>query len=100
RYIGKPPLGAVQKIVFEQLDRSNWKVQVEAQQCTDIAALDSQVTELVRNTFGADCRVQTSIVARIPREPSGKFRYYRSSPALRTGPGSPEEAIGTTEAVA
>jgi len=85
-YIGKPPLGAVQKILFEQTDRNTWQVQVEAQQCTDIAALDSQIAELVRNTFGADCRVQTSIVARIPREPSGKFRYYGTSPGMHTAP--------------
>lgn len=78
RYVGRAPLGHAQKILFQQLDRRTWKVQIEAPQCRDTATLDAQVAELVRDTFGQEARSTTEVVTRIPREASGKFRYYRA----------------------
>jgi phenylacetate-CoA ligase len=77
RYVGKAPLGHAQKVLFHQVDHKTWKVQVESPQCGDPEALGAQVTELVHDTFGAECRADCELVSRIPREPSGKYRYYR-----------------------
>ncbi|MBN1237422.1 MAG: phenylacetate--CoA ligase family protein [Gammaproteobacteria bacterium] len=82
RYVGKAPLGHARKIQFHQVDRRNWRVEVEAPSSEDRghedrAALEAQVSELVRGTFGAECRAQCEVVDRIPREASGKYRYYR-----------------------
>jgi phenylacetate-CoA ligase len=77
RYVGKAPLGHAQKVLFQQVDRKTWKVQVESPQGADQAVLDAQITELVRDTFGAECLAECEVVPRIPRETSGKYRYYR-----------------------
>lgn len=87
-YVGDTPLGRAQKVLFEQLDRHTWKVQIEAARHGDAEALDRQVADLMRETFGEECRARTEIVASIPREASGKFRYYRPAPdmpSLQTG---------------
>jgi phenylacetate-CoA ligase len=85
RYVGKAPLGHARKILFQQVDRRTWRVQIEATREDDPAALDAQVGELVRDTFGAECRAECELVANIPREASGKYRYYRAPAAHRTG---------------
>ena len=48
------------------------------------AALAAQLTELVRTNFGAQCEVEIERVSVVPRETSGKFRYYRP-PGQRPG---------------
>jgi len=78
RYARRPPLGAAQKVQFEQLDRCAWKVRIELHETPDRAVLERQVAELLRTVLGADCRIVVEIVPSIEREPSGKFRYYRS----------------------
>jgi len=85
RYAGEAPLGQAQKVLFEQLDRRTWKVKIESPKSEDAGALDRQIGNLLRQTFGTDCRAETEVVARIPREASGKFRYYR---ALRAHSGA------------
>jgi hypothetical protein len=35
-----------------------------------------QLSELMRKVFGSECRVDVKLVDYIPREPSGKYRYY------------------------
>lgn len=83
RYRGRPPLGAAQKVQFEQLGRRAWRVTVELHETPDRATLEHQISELLRTVLGADVSVVIDVVSRIEREPSGKFRYYRS-PAART----------------
>lgn len=86
RYSGEPPLGAAQKVLFEQLDRRLWKVRIESHQTPDLGALDRQIGRLMREVLGPDCCAETEVVAKIEREPSGKFRYYRSLSAKSTSP--------------
>ncbi len=86
RYSGKPPLGAVQQILFEQLDQRHWQIHVEFDQDVERTLLDRQVTELLQETFGAGCRAEIKFVPKIAREPSGKYRYYRAH--LRTNGGA------------
>jgi phenylacetate-CoA ligase len=79
-YIGIAPLGTVRQVLFQQIDQRSWKVLVE----NDIdpgEALRSQVSGIIRQNFGPDCRVETEVVSFIPREASGKFRYYRTATA-------------------
>jgi phenylacetate-CoA ligase len=83
-FVGRPPLGLVRQILFQQVDQTHWKVQVEADLCND--ELVSQITEVVCSTFGEACQVEIELVPYIPREPSGKYRYYRK---LK----SPERAV-------
>jgi len=78
RFAHEPPLGAAQKVQFEQVDLRSWKVRVESHEALDLDALHRQVETLMRDVLGADCRPQVEVVAKIEREPSGKFRYYRS----------------------
>lgn len=78
RYVKKPPLGEVRQILFEQLGRRRWRVQVESDGHADQAALGQQLDELFRDTVGAGCAIELDLVREIEREPSGKFRYYRA----------------------
>lgn len=77
-YAGRPPLGTAQKVRFEQIDLRRWKVMIESHQPGDVATLSLQVTQLLRETLGSDCEAETELVPRIEREPSGKFRYYKT----------------------
>src|SRR5690606_5687521 len=80
RYSGKPPLGAVQQILFEQLDQRHWEIHVEFKEGVERPLLDRQVSELLQETFGAGCQADIRFVPKIAREPSGKYRYYRARP--------------------
>jgi phenylacetate-CoA ligase len=70
---------AIRQVLFEQTDTACWKVLVEDDGGFD-EGLAAQLADIVRDTFGRSCRVEIQRVVSIPREPSGKFRYYR--PAL------------------
>jgi phenylacetate-CoA ligase len=74
-YVGKPPLGHARQILFQQVSQDHWKVLVEGDEFT--AELKRQVSEVVQSNFGSDCRVEVELSAYIPREASGKYRYYR-----------------------
>lgn len=78
RYMGKPPLGAVQQILFEQHDQRRWEILVELNEEAERSVLDRQVSELLQETFGAGCCAEIKFVPKIAREPSGKYRYYRA----------------------
>ena len=69
-------LGVIRQVLFQQIDPLHWKVLVESGGGFD-AALAAQLTELVRSNFGRQCDVEIERVSVVPREPSGKFRYYR-----------------------
>jgi phenylacetate-CoA ligase len=77
-------LGIIRQVLFQQIDPLHWKVLVESGGgFTD--ALAAQLQELVRTNFGRQCQVEIERVSVVPREPSGKFRYYR--PARANGQG-------------
>jgi phenylacetate-CoA ligase len=68
---------AVGRVLFEQHNPTRWKVLVQAgpgftQHIGDALASG------IKNTFG-DCLVEVELVSEIPREPSGKFRFYRAA---------------------
>lgn len=75
-YVGKPPLGTIRQVQFEQVDQRTWRVLAETDQPQN-GPLEGQVRELLSRQFGCDCRVEITCVPFIPREPSGKHRYYR-----------------------
>lgn len=93
-FANQPPLGAVQKIRFEQQDRRTWKVKIESHQPADLETLERQVSDLMRDVLGADCRAQTEIVEKIEREPSGKYRYYRTLQGPRSAGPDPDAVHG------
>jgi hypothetical protein len=80
--LGSTQLGVIRQVLFQQIDPFHWKVLVESGGGFS-AALAAQLTELVRDNFGRQCDVEIERVSVVPREPSGKFRYYRP-PGLRT----------------
>lgn len=74
--LAESPIGAIQQVLFQQVDPLHWKVLVESETGFD-AALAARLAGLVRRSFGETCSVQIERVAVVPRETSGKFRYYR-----------------------
>lgn len=76
-------LGVIRQVLFQQIDPLHWKVLVESGGGFE-EALAVQLTELVRSNFGRECDVEIERVSVVPREPSGKFRYYRP-PGPRSG---------------
>lgn len=72
---GLPP-GAIGQVLFQQVDRTSWRVLVESPNGVE-ERVAAGLAEVVRAGFGRQCRVAVEPVARIPREPSGKYRYYR-----------------------
>lgn len=79
------PLGATGRVLFEQHDRLTWNVLVQAGPGFN-PAIAQLLAEGVQGIFGRECRVTVKAVREIPREPSGKFRFYRrvSDPAVAT----------------
>lgn len=85
------PLGAIQQSLFQQIDARRWKVLVESSDGFD-HTLAAKLTRFVRANFGEECEVEIERVAVVPREPSGKFRYYRPSRLACTAESSPSPA--------
>ncbi|MDQ3222958.1 MAG: hypothetical protein M3Q75_05715 [Gemmatimonadota bacterium] len=79
----RAPAGAIRQVLFEQHDPRTWTVLVEKGPGFDdnvVAALQDGV----RAVFGEECRVTVKSVSEIPREPSGKFRFYRAAPSVQS----------------
>jgi phenylacetate-CoA ligase len=74
--VGKHPIGFARQFIFQQVDQLHWKVKVEGNVYND--ELVSQATQVVCSVFGDACQVEIELVPFIPREPSGKYRYYQS----------------------
>ncbi|MFC4313266.1 phenylacetate--CoA ligase family protein [Steroidobacter flavus] len=75
-FLSTAPLGSVGQVLFQQKDPAHWNVLVEsAAGFTD--ELAAQLRQIVHSTFGESCRVDIERVALVPREKSGKYRYYR-----------------------
>lgn len=75
---------AIGRVLFEQHDLRTWTILVQPGPGYD-DRIGEMMADGVRAIFGQKCRVAVKRVARIPREPSGKLRYYRAAPP---GPGS------------
>lgn len=74
-FLAKAPAGAVGQVLFRQVDPHHWEVLVETGDGFD-ETLAKQLKELVQATFGKTCAVEIRRVQTVPRERSGKFRYY------------------------
>jgi len=84
--IAKSPPAAIGRVLFEQHDSRTWTVLVQPG-----PAFTDGITDLladgVRAIFGEECRVTVKPVPEIPREPSGKFRFYRvADPSRQSSP--------------
>jgi phenylacetate-CoA ligase len=77
QYVGLPGLGSVRLIRFEQTDLHTWNVLAESDDPVT-PTLRQQATHLVRSLFGQKCTVHVQTLRFLPREPSGKFRYYKT----------------------
>jgi phenylacetate-CoA ligase len=75
-FLSKAPLGSVGQVLFQQKDATHWNVLVESAAGFN-DALAVQLRQIVHSTFGESCRVDIERVALVPREKSGKYRYYR-----------------------
>jgi phenylacetate-CoA ligase len=79
-FLSKAPLGSVGQVLFEQSGTTDWKVLVESSDGFD-ETLAAQLRGIVQATFGERCHVTIQRVALVPREKSGKYRYYRREPS-------------------
>jgi phenylacetate-CoA ligase len=77
-FLSQVPPGAIGQVLFQQVDERHWKVLVESQNRLD-GSLSTGLSAVVRTALGKECQVEVEQVAVIPREASGKFRYYRSA---------------------
>ncbi|WP_129777666.1 phenylacetate--CoA ligase family protein [Peristeroidobacter soli] len=75
-FLSKAPLGSVGQVLFQQKDPTHWNVLVESAAGFN-DELAAQLRQIVHSTFGENCRVDIERVALVPREKSGKYRYYR-----------------------
>ena len=73
----KTPPESIQQVLFEQHDLRTWIVLVQPGPGFDDNAAEALV-EGVKGVFGNECAVTVKQVPAIPREPSGKFRFYRN----------------------
>jgi phenylacetate-CoA ligase len=88
KLLGSTQLGVIRQVLFQQIDPVHWKVLVESGGGFD-APLAARLTELVRDNFGEQCDVEIERVSVVPREPSGKFRYYRPPGLRQSGESTP-----------
>jgi phenylacetate-CoA ligase len=75
--LAEPTSSSVREVLFEQQNPMHWRVLVETSGSLHAAAAEA-FQRLVRELFGADCRVDVTQVVQISREASGKYRYYRA----------------------
>jgi phenylacetate-CoA ligase len=77
-FLAQAQPGAIGQVLFQQVDERRWKVLVESQKPMD-GTLTAGLCDVVRNALGKESQVEVEQVPVIPREASGKFRYYRSA---------------------
>ena len=70
------PPHAIARMLFIQQDSRSWRVLVQPGP-TFGDDDPARLSECLRDEFGAECHVVVDVVPEIPREPSGKFRFYR-----------------------
>jgi phenylacetate-CoA ligase len=76
-FLSEAPPGAIGQVLFQQVDARRWKVLVESPSRLD-GNLSAGLSQVVRTALGTEYQVDVEQVPVIPRETSGKFRYYRS----------------------
>jgi phenylacetate-CoA ligase len=76
----KTPAESIQQVLFEQHDLRTWTILVQPGPGFDDHA-SAALVEGVKSVFGSECAVTVKQVPAIPREPSGKFRFYRTARA-------------------
>ncbi|MBA3658130.1 MAG: phenylacetate--CoA ligase family protein [Gemmatimonadales bacterium] len=77
---------ALTRVVFEQHDSRTWTVLVQpGPDYSD--SIGGLLIDGVKKIYGKECQVTVTVVPEIPREPSGKLRYYRR--AAGAAPQSP-----------
>jgi phenylacetate-CoA ligase len=67
---------AIGQVLFEQHDARTWTVLVQPGPAFS-DGINLLLADGVRAIFGEECWVTVRAVPEIPREPSGKFRFYR-----------------------
>jgi phenylacetate-CoA ligase len=70
------PRTAIGQVLFEQHDPKTWTVLVQPGPGYG-DAVAAELANSVRSVFGEQCNVLVKPVPEIPREASGKFRFYR-----------------------
>ncbi|MBA3759297.1 MAG: phenylacetate--CoA ligase family protein [Gemmatimonadales bacterium] len=81
----RAPADAIRQVRFEQHDPRTWTVLVQpGPGFGDLVA--AAIIDGVRSVFGQECRVTVQPVQEIPREPSGKIRFYRTVDESQAGP--------------
>jgi phenylacetate-CoA ligase len=75
-FLSRAPLGSVGQVLFQQKHPAHWNVLVESAAGFN-DELAAQLRQIVHSTFGERCRVDIERVVLVPREKSGKYRYYR-----------------------
>lgn len=80
--IAESPPAAVGRVLFEQHDPRTWTVLVQPGRDFNLG-MAARLADGVKAIFGRECRVTVRQVPEIPREPSGKFRFYRVSPSTK-----------------
>lgn len=74
----RAPVTAIRQVLFEQHDQHTWTILVQpGTGFGDVVAAD--LAESVKAFFGEHCQVRVQPVSHIPREASGKYRFYRTS---------------------
>jgi phenylacetate-CoA ligase len=73
----KTPPESIRQVLFEQHDLRTWVVLVEPGPGFDDHAAAALI-DGVKGAFGDECTVTVKQMSTIPREPSGKFRFYRT----------------------
>lgn len=72
----KAPADSIRQVLFEQHDPRTWTVLVQPGPAFG-DLVGAALIDGVRSVFGEECKVTVKPVLEIPREPSGKFRFYR-----------------------
>lgn len=83
----KTPPESIRQVLFEQQDLRTWMVLVQPGPGFDANAA-AVLVDGVKAVFGNECTVTVKQVPAIPREPSGKFRFYRTASSNADAPRS------------
>jgi hypothetical protein len=70
------PPTALRQVLFEQKGRCRWKIYVESMSGFD-EGVAAALKAMVLNVMGAACEVEIERVSCVPREKSGKLKYFQ-----------------------
>jgi phenylacetate-CoA ligase len=81
----KTPPESIRQVLFEQHDLRTWIVLVQPGPGFN-DHVSAVLVDGVKEVFGQECAVTVKQVPSIPREPSGKFRFYRNASSSPEAP--------------